>query len=394
MRKICIFTSTRAEWGLLQGVAELVINSERLQLKLLVSGSHLSAKLGMTVDEIQAAGFRVDERVDILKFGDSPIGICETMGLAFSAYGKALQRLSPDLIVILGDRYESFCLAAAAQILCIPIAHIHGGETTEGAVDEAFRHSITKMSHLHFASCEEYRNRVIQLGESPTKVFNVGALGIENIRKVQCLTRAELEESLQFSLEAPFFLVTFHPVTLERAPAGSQLQQLSNALDHFPDHKIIFTKANADTDGRVINAKIDAYLTAHPERCLAVASLGQLRYLSAMKHCDAVVGNSSSGILEAPIFHVPTVNIGDRQKGRLRVKSIIDCEDNQASIVDALNQALSPDFKQSLTALQHPSEKVGTAGAIARHLETSDCPKSLMKKSFYNLNFQTVEHRD
>jgi len=385
MRKICIFTSTRAEWGLQQGLAELIRDADNLQLQLLVSGSHLSAKLGMTMDEIEAAGFQVDERVDILKFDDSPVGICQTMGLALSGYGEALQRLSPDLIVILGDRYESFCLAAAAQVLRIPIAHIHGGETTEGAVDEAFRHSITKMAHIHFPSCEAYRNRVMQLGEAPESVFNVGALGIENIRKIQCLTRAELEASLQCSLQVPFFLVTFHPVTLEHATAGSQVHQLFDALDRFPEHQIIFTKANADTDGEVINEMIDTYAAVNPERCLAVASLGLQRYLSAMKICSAVVGNSSSGILEAPIFKVPTVNIGDRQKGRLRVKSIIDCEADANAISQAIDTALSESFRRDICDLIHPSEQADTARKIVRKLATVEL-QGIIKKSFHDIN--------
>ena len=385
MRKICIFTSTRAEWGLQQGLAELIRDADNLQLQLLVSGSHLSAKLGMTIDEIETASFLVDARVDILKFDDSPVGICQTMGLALSAYGEALQRLSPDLIVILGDRYESFCLAAAAQVLRIPIAHIHGGETTEGAVDEAFRHSITKMAQIHFPSCEVYRNRVMQLGEAPESVFNVGALGIENIRKIQCLTRAELEASLQFSLQAPFFLVTFHPVTLEHATAGAQVQQLFDALDRFPEHQIIFTKANADTEGQVINEMIDAFAAINPTRCLAVASLGLQRYLSAMKICAAVIGNSSSGILEAPIFKVPSVNIGDRQKGRLRVKSILDCKADTNAISQAIETALTESFRHDIRDLIHPSEQADTAQKIVRMLATVEL-QGIIKKSFHDIN--------
>jgi len=384
MRKICIFTSTRAEWGLLQGVATELRQAEDCELQILASGSHLSAQLGMTIDEIETAGFQVDARVDILKFDDSPIGICQTMGLALSGYGEALQRLSPDLIVILGDRYESFCLAAAAQVLRIPIAHIHGGETTEGAVDEAFRHSITKMAHIHFPSCEDYRNRVIQLGEAPANVFNVGALGIENIRKIQCLTRAELEASLQFSLQAPVFLVTFHPVTLEHATAGAQVQQLFDALDRFPEHQIIFTKANADTDGQVINEMIDRFAAINPQRCLAVASLGLQRYLSAMKICAAVIGNSSSGILEAPIFKVPSVNIGDRQKGRLRVKSILDCKADTNAISQAIETALTESFRHDIRDLIHPSEQADTAQKIVRMLATVEL-QGIIKKSFHDI---------
>jgi GDP/UDP-N,N'-diacetylbacillosamine 2-epimerase (hydrolysing) len=391
MRKICIFTSTRAEWGLLRGVAEQIRRPDGLQLQLLVSGSHLSEKFGMTIQEIVADGFPVDARVDILKFDDSPAGICKTMGLALSGYGDALAQLKPDLFVILGDRYESFCAAAAAQILRIPIAHIHGGETTEGAVDEAFRHSITKMAQLHFPSCEEYRRRIIQLGENPAQVFNVGALGIENIRKISLMSRSELEESIQFKLDKPFFLVTFHPVTLENATAGVQFNELLSALEQFPEHKIIFTKANADTDGQVINEKIDDYASARPERCLAVVSLGLRRYLSAMSLCDAVVGNSSSGILETPVFGIPTVNIGDRQKGRLRTLSIIDCEPDCESVVSAIQKALNPQFKEGLKGIKHPCEKENTSAHIAGKLRQVNLT-GLIKKTFRDLPSTSGEY--
>jgi len=306
------------------------------------------------------------------------------MGLALSGYGEALEQLNPDLLVILGDRYESFCVAAAAQVLRVPIAHIHGGETTEGAVDEAFRHSITKMAHLHFPSCEEYRNRIIQLGENPAHIFNVGALGLENIRKIALMEREELSASIQFKLDRPFFLVTFHPVTLEDSTSSKQFDHLLAALDKFPDHGVIFTKANADTDGQIINDRIDDYVTQHPDRCLAVASLGVQRYLSAMKICDAVVGNSSSGILETPAFGVPTVNIGDRQKGRIRTPSIIDCEPIQESIASAIQKALDPQFRESLQGLIHPCEQAHTAARMVEKIEQENLC-GLLKKSFYDV---------
>jgi len=384
MRKICLFTSTRAEWGLLQGLAHLIQQSNELQLQLLVSGTHLSKKHGRTIQEIEADGFSIDAQVDILQFTDSPTGICNTMGKALSGYGEALSKLNPDLLVILGDRYESFCVAATAQILRIPIAHIHGGETTEGAVDEAFRHSITKMSHLHFPSCETYRNRIIQLGEHPSTVFNVGALGLENIRKIKLMNKEELSTSIHFNLDRPFFLVTFHPVTLEKATSGEQFDQLLCALEHFPNHAIIFTKANADTDGQIINDRIDTYTAQHSDRCLGVTSLGLQRYLSAMKICDAVVGNSSSGILETPAFEVPTVNIGDRQKGRIRTQSIIDCEPHQDAIITALQQALDPQFKASLQNQIHPCEQPNTAAQIVEKIQNAHL-NHLLKKSFYDL---------
>lgn len=384
MRRICIFTSTRADWGQLRGLAEEVRKTAGMHVSLLVSGAHLSKAFGMTVCEIEADGFDVNDRVDILRFDDSSLGICRTMGLALVGYGEALGRLKPDILVILGDRYEAFCAAAAAQILRIPVAHIHGGETTEGAMDEAFRHSITKMAHLHFPSCDEYRRRIIQLGENPERVFNVGALAIENIRKISLMSRVELEKSIQLELSKPFFLITFHPVTLEKETAETQFKELLDALDQFPEHKIIFTKANADTDGAIINEMIDEYAAVRPKRCLAVMSLGLRRYLSAMSLCDAVVGNSSSGLLEAPVFQVPTVNIGDRQKGRLRTKSIIDCEPDCDSVVSAVQKAFKPQFKEGLKGIQHPCEKAGTARSIVNVLETVRLD-DLLKKSFYDL---------
>ncbi len=384
MRKICIFTSTRAEWGLLQGVAKQIQQSAILQLQLLVSGSHLSVTLGMTVDEIEAGGFPVDERVDILKFDDRPVGICKVMGLALGSYGEALTRLAPDLLVILGDRYESFCIAASAHVLGIPIAHIHGGELTEGAVDEAFRHSITKMSQVHFPACAKYRQRIIQLGENPDHIFNVGALGVENIRKVPVMERDELSLSIEFPLDNPFFLVTFHPVTLEDSTAGSQLDELFAALERFPEHRVLFTKANADTDGQIINERLDAYVALNSDRCLAVTSLGLTRYLSAMKLCSAVIGNSSSGILEAPSFYVPTVNIGDRQKGRVRAQSILDCSPDRLSIQNEISRALNPEFVLGLKNSCNPFEIADTASSIVSSLESIELT-GILKKPFFDL---------
>lgn len=386
MRKICIFTSTRAEWGLQRGVADLIRRSDELELQLLVSGSHLSEEYGMTVREIETDGFVVDVRVHILKFGDSPVGICKSMGLAMSGCSEALEQLKPDLVLILGDRYESFCMASVCQVQRIPVAHIGGGEVTEAAVDEAFRHSITKMAHLHFPCRDEYRQRIIQLGEDPARVFNVGALGLENIRKISLMSREELQISILFKLDCPFFLVTFHPVTLEQSTSAEQFDELLLALEQFLGHKVIFTKANADADGQVVNEKIDAYAALHPDRCLAVASLGLRRYLSAMKLCNGVIGNSSSGIFEAPAFSVPTVNIGDRQKGRIRTSSVIDCEPNTSSIVEAIRKGLNPQFRIELGEMVHPCEKDNTAVNIVNKLQRVEL-SGLLKKSFHDLPF-------
>jgi GDP/UDP-N,N'-diacetylbacillosamine 2-epimerase (hydrolysing) len=259
MRKICIFTGTRAEYGLLRWVMQGIQDAPNLTLQIVATGMHLSPEFGMTIQEIRADGFEPDETAEILLSGDTPTAICKSMGLALIGYGEALQRLNPDMVVLLGDRFEAFCMAAATQICRVPLAHIHGGETTEGAIDEAFRHAITKMSHLHFTSCEAYRQRVIQLGEAPDRVFNVGALGVENIRRTPLMDRSELTESIGFSLEKPYFLVTFHPVTLEKSTANGQFSVLLDVLDAFPEFNVIFTKTNSDTDGRVINRLIDNY---------------------------------------------------------------------------------------------------------------------------------------
>lgn len=384
MRKVCIFTSTRAEWGLMQRLATLIKHSPILELQILASGTHLSEKFGATVCEIEQAGFSVNEKVDILKFDDTKLGNCRTMGLAMSAFAEALERLSPDLVIILGDRYESFCMAAAALVLCVPIAHIHGGEVTEGALDEAFRHSITKMSHIHFSTSEVYSNRILQLGEHPDFVFNVGALGIENIRKQRLMSRRQLEDSIKFKLDTPFFLVTYHPVTLESNTTTAQLEQLFEAIDHFQNIKVVFTKSNADANGETINRMIDAHVAKNPNRCLAVTSLGTERYLSAISLCEAVVGNSSSGILEAPLYNVPTINIGDRQKGRIRVKSIIDCAANAEAIVNAIKFAFSKSFRESIKNLKHPSEQVDTAQKIVRYIETTELSR-IIKKAFRDI---------
>ena len=383
-RKICVYTSTRAEYGLLRRVMQEIQATEPLQLQILASGTHLSPEFGMTIQEIQADCFKPDETIEILLSGDTPTAICKSMGLAMIGYGEALQRLKPDMVVVLGDRFETFCMAAAAQVCRVPLTHIHGGETTEGAIDEAFRHSITKMSHLHFASCEAYRQRIIQLGEAPDRVFNVGALGVENIRRTPLMERNELAKSIGFNLEKPYFLVTFHPVTLENSTSKEQFQALLDAMDTFPEYNVIFTKANADTDGRVINHLIDEYAEKRPERCFVVASLGSLRYLSAMKYATAVIGNSSSGIVEAPSFKIPTVNICDRQKGRVRAGSVIDCEPSAAEIKAAIKEGISLEFQQALKSSKNPYEKSGTASEIVSTFVAFD-PAGLLKKKFYNI---------
>jgi GDP/UDP-N,N'-diacetylbacillosamine 2-epimerase (hydrolysing) len=276
-------------------------------------------------------------------------------------------------------------MAAAAQVCRIPLAHIHGGDTTEGAIDEAFRHSITKMSHLHFASCEAYRQRIIQLGENPDMVFNVGALGVENIRQMSLMERSALEQSIRFNLERPYFLVTFHPVTLEKDTSEGQFQALLDALDAFPGYNVIFTKANADTDGRVINRLIDEYSEKRPEHCLSVTSLGALQYLSAMQYASAVIGNSSSGVMEAPSFKIPTINIGDRQKGRIMAKSVVNCDPLFSSIKLAISKCIMPEFQRALNDVKNPYEQPDTAHRIVSVIAELKAD-GLLKKRFYNIS--------
>jgi len=388
-RKICIYTSSRAEYGLLKGVMERVQESKNLRLQVLASGMHLSPEFGMTIQELLEDGFLPDETVEILLSGDTATAVCKSMGLGLISYGEAIQRLQPDIIVVLGDRFETFCMAAAAHVSRVPLAHIHGGEATEGSIDEAFRHSITKMSHLHFASCETHRNRIVQLGESPDRVFNVGALSVENIRKLPLMSKEELERDIGFDLGNRYFLATFHPVTLEHSTAEDQIKNLLNALDKVITDsndpiKILFTKANTDTGGRIINHLIDDYVAAHSDKAIAFNSMGQIRYLSAMKHAAVVVGNSSSGIIEAPSFKVPTVNVGDRQKGRVKPESVINCSPEKDEIIKPIQRAISRDFRESIREMMNPYEKENTAGNIKNIIMKSELD-SILKKTFFDI---------
>jgi GDP/UDP-N,N'-diacetylbacillosamine 2-epimerase (hydrolysing) len=388
MRKICVYTSTRAEYGLLRNLIKEIHKDSELILQLLVSGTHLVSDQGMTVEEIRKQGFEPDKCVDIDLIDDSLKGICHSMGIAVFEYGKFFAEHSPDILVVLGDRFEAFCCATAAQVCRIPIAHIHGGETTLGAIDEAFRHGITKMAHLHFPCCEEYRRRIVQMGEQPDHVYNVGALGVENIRSLKLMEKKDLEKSIEFKLDKPFFLVTFHPVTLEKDSSKKQFAQLLAALDQYPDHKIIFTGSNADTGGQVIRQMQNNYKKMHPEKCLTIPSLGALRYLSAMKLCEAVIGNSSSGIIEAPALNVPAINIGDRQKGRIRAKSVIDCNPSKNSILKALEMTSKEKFQSNLKHLNIPFEMPDTSKTIKKILEIVDL-EDILKKKFYDIEYKS-----
>lgn len=342
MRRIAVFTGTRAEYGLLYWLMKEIAAAPDLELKTVVSGAHLSPEFGLTYRQIEQDGFQIDERIEMLLSSDTAVGVIKSMGLALIGMADALARLMPDVLVILGDRYEALAMAQAAMIMRIPVAHLHGGEITEGAYDDAIRHAITKLSYLHFTANDAYRQRVIQLGEAPERVFNSGAVGLEHINRTPLMSRDALSASLGFTLDKPYFVVTYHPVTLFSEPAVESFQALLNALDEYPDHQVIVTYPNADDGGRQLIPLLKHYAALQPERVLAIPSLGFQRYLSAVKHCAVVIGNSSSGIIEVPSLGVPTVNIGQRQKGRMAAASVVNCQPDSVSISSAINDALSP----------------------------------------------------
>ena len=382
-RKICVVTGTRAEYGLLYWLMKEIEVDKELQLQLIVTGMHLSPEFGLTYKEIEKE-FKIDKKIEMLLSSDTAVGISKSMGLAQISFAEAYEELKPDIVVVLGDRYEIFSATSAAMIAKIPIAHLHGGETTEGLIDEPIRHSITKMSHLHFTAIEEYRNRVIQLGEHPSRVFNVGGMGIENIKRLKLLTKDEFEESIEFKLNKKNILVTFHPVTLENSTAKEQFQELLDAIDELEDTNIIFTKANSDTDGRVINQMIDEYVTKNSYKSVGFTSLGQLRYLSALQFVDAMVGNSSSGLAETPSFKIGTINIGDRQKGRIKASSVINCEPNKSLIYQAFLKLYSEEFQKIIKDTINPYGDGCASKKIVEILKTVDL-EDILKKSFYDL---------
>ena len=380
-RKVCVITGTRAEYGLLYWLMKEIQSDKDMQLQLIVTGMHLSSEFGLTYKEIEK-NFKIDKKVEMLLSSDTVLGISKSMGLAQISFSEAYEELAPDILIVLGDRYEIFSAVSSAMISRIPIAHISGGEVTEGVIDEAIRHAITKMSHLHFVSTEEYKNRVIQLGEHPNRVFNLGAIGIDNINKLKLFSKNEFVKSINFSLNKKNILVTFHPVTLEKSTSKEQFQELLNSIDELEDTNIIFTKSNSDTDGRVINQMIDAYVSRN-NNAVSFISMGQVRYLSALKFVDAVVGNSSSGLTEAPIFGIGTINIGDRQKGRINLVSVINCNPTKESISNAFNKLYSERFQKALNDVKSPYGNGGTSEKIKNIVKNFDL-NNILKKSFYD----------
>lgn len=386
MKKICVVTGTRAEYGLLYWLLKEIEADKDLELQLIATGMHLSPEFGLTYQTIEKE-FKINKKIEMLLSSDTSVGISKSMGLAQISFAESYDELKPDIVIVLGDRYEIFSATSAAMIARIPIAHIHGGEKTEGLIDEPIRHSITKMSHLHFTATEEYKNRVIQLGEDPSRVFNVGGMGIENIKRLELLNKKEFEKSIEFKLNSKNILVTFHPVTLENSTAQEQFKELLDAIDELEDTNIIFTKANSDTDGRVINQMIDEYVTKNSNKSIVFTSLGQLRYLSALQYVDAVVGNSSSGLAETPSFKIGTINIGDRQKGRIKASSVIDCEPNKDSILKSFEKLYSKEFQETLKTTINPYGDGCASKKIVEILKSVDL-KNILKKSFYDLKVE------
>ena len=383
MRKICVITGTRAEYGLLYWLMKEIDADECLQLQIIATGMHLSPEFGNTYQQIESDGFTINKKVDIELTSDSEIGISRSMGLGMIGFANALDSLKPDLCVVLGDRFEIFSAVSAAMIAKIPVAHLHGGETTEGAFDESIRHSITKMSHLHFVATEEYKKRVIQLGEHPGRVFNVGGLGIDNINKLKLLSKESFEKSINFKLGKKNILVTFHPVTLESSTAEMQFKELLDSLDELQDTKIIFTKANSDTDGRIINSMIDDYVASHANT-ISFISMGQINYLSALQFMDGVIGNSSSGLLEAPSFKIGTIDIGDRQKGRIKANSVMSCPPKKESINQSLGKLYSKNFQNIVKGTINPYGSGGASKAVLDIIKNFNLG-NIVKKTFYDL---------
>lgn len=352
--KICVATGTRAEYGLLKPLMEKISSEPSMQLQILVTASHLSPEFGLTYRMIEQDGFSIDYKTEMLMSSDSAEGIVKSMGLGMIGFADALKNLQPDLLIILGDRYEMLALASSALIFKIPIAHLHGGELTEGAYDDAIRHSITKMAHYHFASTEIYKKRIIQMGENPKNVYNVGAIGLDNIKNLSLLNKEELEKDLNIRFKKYNYQVTFHPATLDEISPEIQFKELLKAIDKEEDSFFIFTKSNADSNGRIINQLIDDYVMKNAEKSAAFTTLGTLRFLSIVKICDAIVGNSSSGILEAPSLQTATINIGSRQKGRIQAESIINCDVNTNKISESFQKIKSSVFAEKIPEIINP----------------------------------------
>lgn len=386
MRKICVVTGSRAEYGILRNLMAAIKADPEVQLQVIATNQHLSKLQGETYKEIERDGFTIDYKVYMAddEAPDNANSTAKSISRGVSGFADAFDALHPDLLLILGDRYEMLAVASTALIYKIPIAHLHGGEITEGAFDDAIRHAISKMSHLHFTSTEAYRNRVIQLGEQPERVFNVGALGVENVMKNDFMSKEDIESSLKFQLTDKCFLCTYHPVTLSNMSSEVQVLNLLEALDNYKDYHIIFTYSNSDTNSQIIIKRIQEYVDKNADRCMFIPSLGQRRYFSALKHMTVVLGNSSSGIIEVPSFGIPTLDIGDRQKGRIAADSVIHCGYSVEEIKEGLEKVVNLSNSSNLSNLSNPYHKEGTCAAILQTIKTYPL-ENLVQKSFYDL---------
>lgn len=386
-KKVTILTATRAEYGLLKTIIKELDNHKEFEAIVVVTGAHLSSEFGLTYREILEDGIRIDRKIEILLSSDTPVSISKSMGLAMISFAEYFEEIMPDVLIVLGDRYETLAVCCAAMNAGIPIVHLYGGETTEGATDEAIRHCITKMSYLHFTSTEEYRKRVIQLGEHPSRVYTVGSIGVENALNMKLLSKADLEKDIHSVLDMPYAVVTFHPATLEKGMAEKQFSEILKALECYTDIKFIFTKANADAEGRIINKMIEDYASVRGN-VIFFDSLGALKYLSLLKYAMVVIGNSSSGLIEAPSFHIPTINIGDRQKGRLSAESVIHCNPIKEEICKALDVCLSSEFREKIKNIQNPYGNGQTSKIVVKILEEKLLHRKInLKKEFYDISF-------
>lgn len=385
MRKICVVTGSRAEYGLLYWLMKAIEVDRGLELQLIVTGMHLSKEFGLTYKEIEK-DFKINKKIDMALTDDTSISISNSMGIAQNLFAKAYDKLKPDIILVLGDRYEIFSASISAMISRVPIAHIHGGEITEGSWDDSIRHCISKMSHLHFVATEKYKKRLIQLGEEPKRIFNFGGMGIENINKLELYNKNELEKLLNFKFNKKNLLITFHPVTLENNTSTKHFLEILDALKKIKDTNFIFTKSNSDLNGRAINKLIDQFVKNNQKSSIKFISLGQLKYLSILQFVDAVVGNSSSGLIEAPSFKIGTVNIGDRQKGREKALSVIDCKPNKKDIKKSINKVYSKDFRELLKNVKNPYGKGSSSKKIIKILKSFKID-NILKKSFFDINF-------
>ena len=383
MKKICVITGTRAEYGLMSRVMRLIKEDADLQLQIIATNMHLSVEYGETYKEMEVDGFVIDKKIPILSSSDTANATAKSVGTGVIGFADAYEELQPDMIMVLGDRFETLSAVSTALFYKIPVIHLHGGEITEGAYDDAIRHAITKLSHLHFTSTEEYRRRIIQMGENPETVFYVGALGCDNIRQVSLMKKDELENSLNFSLDRNTILVTFHPVTMETNTAETQFNELLSAIDTFEKLRVIFTMPNSDTDGKIIMELIKKYVSKNHEKTIWFTSLGMRRYLSVLQYIGAVVGNSSSGIIEVPSFHIPTLNIGDRQKGRIAAETVINCLPLEEDIKEKLAMITKFAYIENLKCVENPYDKPNTAQEIVKIIKSKTNISAT--KNFYDI---------